>query len=67
VREGVSVMKTTNPLPAWRVAKALKPRNPVLAALKANQGARGGPHQKTHGAVRRAEKMALVKQLVTDD
>lgn len=60
-------MKTFNPLPAWRVAKALKPRNPVLAALKANQGARGGPHGKTRGAVRRAEKMALLKDLADGD
>lgn len=60
-------MKTVNPLPAWRVAKALKPRNPVLAALKANLGARGGPHGKSRGGVRRAEKMALVRELSGDD
>lgn len=60
-------MKTINPLPAWRVAKALKPRNPILAALKANLGARGGPHGKSRGAVRRAEKMAIRKELDSDD
>lgn len=62
----MSAMKTINPLPSWRVAKALKPRNPVLAALKANLGARGGPHGKSRGAMRRAEKMALLKELQND-
>ncbi len=60
-------MKTVNPIPAWRVAKALKPRNPILQALKANLGAKGGPHGKKRGAVRRAEKMALAKSLANDD
>jgi hypothetical protein len=60
-------MKTINPLPAWRVAKALKPRNPILVALKANLGARAGPHGKSRGGVRRAEKVALRKELDSDD
>lgn len=60
-------MKTFNPLPAWRVAKALKPRNPVLAALKANLGAKGGAHGKTRGAIRRAEKIAMWKDLADAD
>jgi hypothetical protein len=60
-------MKTINPLPAWRVAKALKPRNPILVALKANLGARGGPHGKSRGGLPPAPKMALVKALDSDD
>ncbi len=63
----MTTMKTINPLPARRVDKTLKPRNPVLAALKANLGARGGVHGKTRGAVRRAEKMALLKELAARD
>jgi hypothetical protein len=46
---------------------ALKPRAPELAALKANPAAWGEPHEKTRGAVRRAEKLALVKRLVGEE
>jgi hypothetical protein len=51
-------MKTVNPLLARRVAKAMKPRNPVLAALNNRRGGTGS-HVKTRGALRRAEKMAV--------
>ena len=60
-------MKTKHPSLARRVAKALKPRNPVLAALKANQGARAGPHTKSRGATRRAERVSLLRKLQDDD
>jgi uncharacterized protein GlcG (DUF336 family) len=53
-------MKTVNPLLARRVAKAMKPRNPVLAALKDRRGG-SGAHVKSRGALRRAEKMAMTK------
>lgn len=53
----------STPRSARRAARALKPRNPILAALKANQGARAGVHQKSRGALRRAGKMALGKAL----
>jgi len=57
-------MKTRNPMLTIKAAKAMKPRNPVLIALKNNQGAQGaGAHGKTHGALRRAEKMALSQEL----
>lgn len=56
-------MKNIDPINSFRVAKTLKPRNPVLAALKAGQGAGGaGPHRKKRGAVRRAEKMAIARE-----
>lgn len=46
-----------------QVAKAFKPRNPVVAALAAQPGQRGaGVHEKSRGAKRRAEKMALAKE-----
>ena len=60
-------MKTINPSTNRRDIKALKPRNPILVALKAAQCAKGGPHQKSRGALRRAEKMALLKDLAGDD
>jgi hypothetical protein len=59
-------MKTVNPLLARRVAKAMKPRNPVLAALKGRRGG-AGAHVKPGGALRRAEKMALVRDLSAID
>lgn len=60
----MTTMKTTKPLPTWRLAKVLKPRNPVLAALKTRQG---GAHGKSQGALRRAGKMALRKHGLNDD
>ena len=60
-------MKTINPMQNRLVLKALKPRNPILMALKAAQCARGGPHQKSRGALRRAEKMALAKELADEE
>lgn len=57
-------MKIKNPLLTRRVAKTLKPRNPVLAALKANRSpGRAGAHEKSRGAIRRAEKMAVLAAL----
>jgi hypothetical protein len=57
-------MKTINPMLTRKAAKALKPRNPVQIALKNNQGAKGaGAHGKKHGALRRAEKMAVLREL----
>ena len=62
------MIRTINPLQTRLVAKASKPRNPVLAALKSNHGARGaGAHRKKHGALRRAEKMAVLKALAVID
>ncbi len=60
-------MKTAKRPLAWRVSKALKPRNPVIAALKANLGARAGSHGKDRKALRRAAKMAMVKDLSEDE
>ena len=51
-------MKIVNPLLSRRVNKALKPRNPVLKALK-NRGGGAGAHGKSRGAIRRAENMAV--------
>ncbi len=56
------MMKTINPLTAQRVIKAMKPRNPVLAALKNNRSPGSGAHIKAHGALRRAEKMAVAQE-----
>ena len=57
-------MKTRNPLLSRLTAKAMKPRNPVLIALKDNQGAKSaGPHGKKQGALRRAEKMAVAREI----
>lgn len=57
-------MKTINPLLSQKAQKALKPRNPVLIALKDNQGSKGaGAHRKKQGSLRRAEKMAVQRAL----
>jgi hypothetical protein len=62
------MIRTVNPLQTRRVAKAMKPRNPVLAALKNSQGAKGaGAHRKKRGALRRAEKMAVAQVLAGSD
>ena len=61
------MIRIVNPLPTRQVEKLLKPRNPVLAALKASQGARGGLHRKKRGALRRAEKMAIAKAVANSD
>jgi hypothetical protein len=52
-------MKIVNPLLSRRVAKALKPQNHVLLALKDRQGGGAGRHCKPRGAIRRAENMAI--------
>jgi len=47
-----------------KAAKAMKPRNPVQIALKNNQGAKSaGAHGKKQGALRRAEKMAVLREV----
>ncbi len=57
-------MKTVNPMLTRLAMKAMKPRNPVLIALKNNQGAKSaGPHGKKRGALRRAEKMAVAREI----
>jgi hypothetical protein len=56
------MMKTINPLTAQRVIKAMKPRNPVLIALKSNRSPGAGAHRKGHSALRRAEKMAVAQE-----
>ena len=57
-------MKTMNPMLTRLAAKAMKPRNPVQIALKNNQGAKSaGPHGKKEGALRRAEKMAVLREV----
>ena len=44
--------------------KLPKPRNPVVAALKNKAGGGGaGAHRKTRGAQRRAQRMAVAKEL----
>ena len=55
-------MKTVNQLVDRRVAKVLKPRNPVILALQKNPK-KGGAHVKKRGALRRAEKMAIAKEI----
>ncbi|HEX8988142.1 MAG TPA: hypothetical protein VF816_09275 [Rhodocyclaceae bacterium] len=60
----MKTLKTVHPLTDRR---AVKPRNPVLAALAANKGAHGGAHGKTRGAVRRAEKKALQREIAAGD
>lgn len=59
-------MKTVNPLLTRLVIKALKPRNMVLLAMKNRQGG-AGAHQKSPGALRRAEKMAVRRALAGRD
>lgn len=59
----MSKIRTVKPLLSRRIAKALKPRNPMLVALKASQGARGaGAHGKKRGSLRRAENMAMAAE-----
>lgn len=42
----------------------IKPRNPIIAALKNLQGNSGaGVHEKSRGSKRREEKMLLAKEL----
>ncbi|CAG1001611.1 hypothetical protein BURK2_03065 [Burkholderiales bacterium] len=41
----------------------LKPRNPVVLALQKGQGARGGAHGKSTGALRRKADRELQKRL----
>jgi hypothetical protein len=59
-------MKTMNPMLARRVAKTMKPRNPVLVALKDRRGG-AGAHRKSRGALRRAENMAVSRELAGVD
>ncbi|MFN0314093.1 MAG: hypothetical protein ACKVQA_03520 [Burkholderiales bacterium] len=50
-----------NPMLAFRVAKTMKPRNPVLAALKERRGG-AGAHRKSRGGLRRARNMAVKQE-----
>lgn len=56
-------MKIINPLLSRRVLKTLKPRNHVLLALKERRGG-AGAHRKSRGALRRAENMAVLDELL---
>ena len=56
-------MKIINPLLSRRVIKTLKPRNHVLLALKERRGG-AGAHRKSRGALRRAENMAVLDELL---
>ena len=57
-------MKTLNQIETFRIAKTLKPRNLVLAALKTARAAGlqngAGAHRKNGGATRRAQTMATL-------
>ncbi len=53
-------MKTINPMLTRLVAKAMKPRNLVLQALKNNRQTGPGAHRQSRGPPRRAEQMAGV-------
>jgi hypothetical protein len=55
-------MKIINPILARQVAKAMKPRNPVLAALRDRRGG-AGAHVKSRGALRREENMAIAREM----
>ncbi len=59
-------MKTINPLLSRLVVKSMKPRNPVVAALKDRRGG-AGAHVKSNGALRRAEHMAVVEAMAELD
>lgn len=61
------MMRTFNPLLTRQVIKALKPRNPVLAALKQNRAPKSEAHRKKRGALRRAENVAVAKAVDTWD
>ena len=57
-------MNVIKALKSRQVVKAPKPRNPVIAALKSKLGGTGaGSHGKTRGALRRAQRMAIKKEL----
>jgi hypothetical protein len=56
-------MKVVNPLLTRRVIMTMKPRNPVLLALKNWRGG-AGLHRKSRGALRRAENMAVIAALL---
>lgn len=58
-------MKIVNPLLMRQVAKVMKPRNPVLAALK-NRSGGAGVDMKSRGALRRAENMAVARLIKGD-
>lgn len=57
-------MNVIKSLKSRQVVKAPKPRNPVIAALKSKLGGTGaGAHRKSRGALRRAQRMAVKKEL----
>lgn len=59
-------MKTVNPLLSRLVVKTMKPRNPVLMALKDRRGG-AGAHRKKRGALRRAEQMAVARAVAEEE
>jgi hypothetical protein len=57
-------MKSVKARLARRLAKAMKPRNPVVVALARRQGSQGaGAHRKTRKAERQAQKRSLARTL----
>ena len=57
----MNVIKT---LKSRQAIKVPKPRNPVVVALNNKAGGTGaGAHRKSRGAERRAQRMALRKEL----
>lgn len=57
----MNVIKT---LKSRQAVKAPKPRNPVVVALNKKAGGSGaGAHRKSRGAERRAQRMAIRKEL----
>ena len=58
-------MRTSNPLLTRLALKTMKPRNPVLAAMKERRGG-AGAHRKSRGALRRAENVAVARTPADD-
>jgi hypothetical protein len=55
-------IKTVNPLLTRLVVKALKPRDQVFDAMRKRTGG-AGAHRKKHGALRRAEHVAVQRAI----
>ncbi len=58
-------MNVIKSLKSRQGVKLPKPRNPVIAALKNKAGGGAGAHRKSRGALRRAQRMAVAKELDT--
>lgn len=57
-------MNVIKSLKSRQSVKLRKPRNPVIAALKNKAGGGGaGAHRKSRGAHRRAQRMAVAREL----